>query len=318
MKEQASRALIVRRLVVLVFAATLPLLTGGLAGVVSEADLVGLWRVKPESYVVNPNQGNSSGIGRIVRTDGTELIFEGRPIVAVLPETMPTNYASFALIVEHNGDFVATNVPAGFIGDMPIGETRGTWELDTRAHPHNSNSFDQSFSLYFRQSSSNHERTFRTDRSKKEPYLHIWVGKHREIALVKQFELTTSASLISQSWLKENDDPRLQGTWRPTQEVVFQIDGKTTSRYLTGTDRILNTITYSNCVRSIDRGGKVFDHGGKVWSSRYRVVERGSDFVTVRSRGLDKRIRFVDGNAAFWIDDAPEIKLQLRYEKMQK
>jgi hypothetical protein len=84
--------------------------------------LVGLWRVNPESYVVMPNKGNTSGIGRIVRTNGTELIFEGRSVVAVLPETMPTNYTSFALIIERNGDFVATNVPAGFIGDMPIGE----------------------------------------------------------------------------------------------------------------------------------------------------------------------------------------------------
>ena len=320
--EHASSALIVRRLVVLVFTATLPLLTRGLAGVVSDADLVGLWRVKPESYVVNPNQGNSSGIGRIVRTDGTELIFEGRSVVAVLPETMPTNYASFALIVEHNGDFVATNVPAGFIGDTPIGETRGTWELDTRAHPHNRNSFDQHFSLYFSHGSSNLSCTFNTGRSKREPYLpylHIWVGKHREVALVKQFDLTNSASLVSQSWLKENDDPRLQGTWRPTQDVIFQIDGKTISTNLTGTDRILDTITYSNCVSTVDRGGKVWrPHDPKVWTSRYRIVERGSDFVTVRSRGLDKRIRFVDGNAACWFGDAPEIKMQVKYEKMQK
>jgi hypothetical protein len=318
MKEHASRALIVRRLVVLVFATALPLLTGGLAGVVSDADLVGFWRVNPESYVVVPNEGISSGIGRIVRSDGTEVIFEGRSVVAVLPETMPTNYTSVALVVERNGDFLATNVPAGFIGDMPIGEARGVWELNTYAQPSDSNRFFQSFSLYFSQGSSNLSCTFDTGRSKRGLYLHVSVGSHRHVTLTKHLDLTNSLSVDSQSWLKENDDPRLQGTWRPTQEVVFQIDGKTTSRYLTGTDRILNTITYSNCVRSIDRGGKVFDHGGKVWSSRYRVVERGSDFVTVRSRGLDKRIRFVDGNAAFWIDDAPEIKLQLRYEKMQK
>jgi hypothetical protein len=258
-----------------------------------------------------PNKGNTSGIGRIVRTNGTELIFEGRSVVAVLPETMPTNYTSFALIIERNGDFVATNVPAGFIGDMPIGEARGMWELDTYADQNNTNHLYQNFSVHFSRSLSNYSRTFPAGRSKAKPYLHINVGKHRQITLTKHLDLTNSASVDSHAWLKVNDDPRLQGTWRPTQEVVFQIDGKTTSRYLTGTDRMLATITYTNCVKTVD-------HKGKVWSSRYRVVERGNDFAIIRSRGLDKRIRFVDGNAGYWIDDAPEIKLQVRYEKVQK
>ena len=104
--------------------------TYALAQSVSEADLIGTWRVEPSTYVVEPNMGNSSGTGRILKNDGTELIFgDDASMLATLPESMPTNFSAFELILKESGSFLATNVPSDFFFDCPTTEAGGTWAL---------------------------------------------------------------------------------------------------------------------------------------------------------------------------------------------
>lgn len=63
------------------------------------------------------------------------------------------------------------------------------------------------------------------------------------------------------------------------------------------------TVTYS-------KGTMTSDYRGEVGSFSYRVLEHGSNFVVIRSdapleRDRDIRIRFVEGDSAYWIETGP-------------
>ncbi len=164
-----------------------------LAEDVSGAEMVGTWRVEPSTYVVVPSRGTYSGTGRIVKKNGTELIFgEGGSILATIPELMPASFAAFALILKTNGLFVVTNVPAGFLFDWPaMAEAEGTWALRTeRQTPlFGSKTYEYQYcSLDFKR-----PRPGRLDRSvhrvqlgpssPQQPVMHVFVGEHRQVCL---------------------------------------------------------------------------------------------------------------------------------------
>lgn len=108
------------------------------------------------------------------------------------------------------------------------------------------------------------------------------------------------------------DDPRLQGTWRSNRDatvsVAFQRDPRWTNAPPERVARFKDmfghmTITYT-------KGTMMSDYRGEVGSFAYRVLEKGSNYVVIRSdapleKDRDIRIRFVDGDGAYWIDTGP-------------
>ena len=123
-----------------------------------------------------------------------------------------------------------------------------------------------------------------------------------------------------------HDDPRLHGTWQSNRDATvakaFQRDPRWTNAPPEKVDRFKNlfghmSITYRNGV------GTAHFHDS-VYSFRYRVVGRGADYVVMRDDspmdlGRDIRIRFVDGNRAYWIDTGPlGFGMEERFDKVQK
>ena len=82
-----------------------------------------------------------------------------------------------------------------------------------------------------------------------------------------------------------HDDPRLHGTWHSNRDATvaaaFQRDPRWTNSPPERVERFRDifghmTITYSNGVQTAD-------YKGEVESFRYRVVDRGADYVVIRS-----------------------------------
>lgn len=120
------------------------------------------------------------------------------------------------------------------------------------------------------------------------------------------------------------DDTRLHGTWRSNREATvtaaFQRDPRWTNAPPEKVERFRDmfghmTLTYSN-------GMVTSSFHGKVDSFSYRVVERGSDFLVMRTDTLmdkdrDIRVRFVDGGSGYWVDTGPlGFGLQERFDRV--
>ena len=123
-----------------------------------------------------------------------------------------------------------------------------------------------------------------------------------------------------------HDDPRLQGTWHSNRDATvaaaFKHDPRWTNAAPERVERFRDifghlTITYSN-------GMQTANFRGEVETFPYRVIERGSDYVVIRSdatldKGRDIRIRFVDGNTGYWIDTGPLGNgLEERFDRVEK
>ena len=123
-----------------------------------------------------------------------------------------------------------------------------------------------------------------------------------------------------------HEDQRLHGTWHSNRDATvaaaFQRDPRWTNAPPERVDRFRDifghmNITYSNGVQTAD-------YKGEVESFRYRVVDRGTDYVVIRSdttmdKGRDIRIRFVDGNKGYWIDTGPlGGGMEERFDRVQK
>jgi len=122
-----------------------------------------------------------------------------------------------------------------------------------------------------------------------------------------------------------HDDVRLQGTWHSDRDATvaaaFQRDPRwknvPPNRLARFKDMFgLLTVTYSKGIIYVDdpitfkNGNMVVDNRSQVRSQPYRVVKAGPDYVVIRcddimDKGRDIRIRFVDGNAGYWIDTGP-------------
>jgi len=108
------------------------------------------------------------------------------------------------------------------------------------------------------------------------------------------------------------DDTRLHGEWRSNRDATvaaaFQRDPRWTNGAPEKVERFRDmfghmTVIYSN-------GMATSSFRGESGSFRYRVIERGSDFVVIRSdapmnKGRDIRIRFDAGGASYWIETGP-------------
>jgi len=121
------------------------------------------------------------------------------------------------------------------------------------------------------------------------------------------------------------DDVRLQGTWHSDREATvtaaFQRDPwwKNVPPHRLALFRDMFghlTITYSKGIMyvylpvTLKNGTIQADNRSQVRSQPYRVVKKGPDYVVIRcddimDKGRDIRIRFVDGNAGYWIDMGP-------------
>jgi len=133
--------------------------------------------------------------------------------------------------------------------------------------------------------------------------------------------------LILSVWLVagcSKDDARLQGTWRSNREATvaaaFERDPRWTNATPEKVERFRDmfgqmTLTYA-------KGVVTSSYRSEVGSFRYRVVERGTNFVVIRTDGgLDEgrniKMRFVDGDKAYWIDSGPLSEgLQERFDRV--
>ena len=120
------------------------------------------------------------------------------------------------------------------------------------------------------------------------------------------------------------DDARLQGTWRSNREATvaaaFERDPRWTNAAPEKVERFREifgqmTLTYS-------KGVVTSSYRGEVGSFGYRVVERGTNFVVIRTdggldEGRDVKMRFVDGDKAYWVEAGPPAEgLQERFDRV--
>jgi hypothetical protein len=121
-------------------------------------------------------------------------------------------------------------------------------------------------------------------------------------------------------------DPRLNGTWRSNRDetvaAAFQRDPRWTNAPPEKVAKFKDlfghmTVTYGKDeVHTQDR-----DHE---YSVRYRVLERGQDYVTIQTKGggfsdgLSIRIRFVDGGTGYWTDSGKLLGNDTPEEKFDK
>ena len=123
-----------------------------------------------------------------------------------------------------------------------------------------------------------------------------------------------------------HDDPRLQGAWHSNRDAtvaaIFQHDPRwtnSTPKQIEGFRDMFGytTITY-------DKGTMTIDARWQVHSYRYRVVDRGPDYVVIRSdaatyKDHDLRLRFVDGDSGYWIETGGlGSGLEERFDKVKK
>jgi len=118
------------------------------------------------------------------------------------------------------------------------------------------------------------------------------------------------------------DDPRLLGTWRTDLDAsvaaAFKLEPNWTNAPPEKVKRFRSIIDTTYIYSSDEVGAALYK--GVVYPFRYQVVKRGSNFVVVYRPdiGRDIRIRFMDGNTAYWIDAGPSsgYKLPMRYDKV--
>jgi hypothetical protein len=114
-----------------------------------------------------------------------------------------------------------------------------------------------------------------------------------------------------------SDDARLHGTWRSNREATvaaLQQNPSLTNVPPARIERLKElyghlTWTYSNGVAVSS-----FHGAREMW--RYRIIDRGADFVVIRMKGMpDLWIRFVDGGKAYWVGGVAEY--EERFDKVQ-
>jgi hypothetical protein len=118
----------------------------------------------------------------------------------------------------------------------------------------------------------------------------------------------------------DTDDTRLNGTWHSNRDETVADAFKRDPRWTNASPAKIAgfrdlfghmTITYSNGI-----GTSLYDGKESTW--HYRVVERGNDFVVIRSDAWgEKRIRFVNGDQGYWIDAGfPARGLQEKFDRV--
>jgi hypothetical protein len=119
-----------------------------------------------------------------------------------------------------------------------------------------------------------------------------------------------------------HDDVRLHGTWRSNRDATVAATLERDPRWKKATPERLQkfgdmfghlTVTYSN-------GVETADFSGKIETARYRVVDRGADYVIIQStavmdKGRDIKIRFVDDYKAYWVHSP--FGIDERFDKVQ-
>ena len=120
----------------------------------------------------------------------------------------------------------------------------------------------------------------------------------------------------------DNDDPRLQGAWLSNREATVAAAAQQDPRWTnpsSGLYRLAHwyghvVVTYSH---GTEKDGEVYPY-----VYHYQIVEQGSNYVIIHSsrsliQGQDIRIRFVDGNIAFWMDpDMWSMGIEERFDKI--
>ncbi len=116
------------------------------------------------------------------------------------------------------------------------------------------------------------------------------------------------------------DDVRLHGTWKSNREAtvaaMFQKNPSLTNLPPENIERLRNL--YGNMTVNYSNGIATSCLSGKTNSWHYHVIERGDDFIVLRSEivGLENsRIRFVDQGKSYWIG-GPN-KYEERFDKVE-
>jgi hypothetical protein len=118
-------------------------------------------------------------------------------------------------------------------------------------------------------------------------------------------------------------DHRLIGTWRSDREKtmanLFQRDPSWTNATPENLQKLRSvfgqmTITYG-------KGTIVAHYGAREQQLGYTVVERGPDYVVIQIKGgvedgQQERLRFVDGDKAYWIQSLQAANIEERFDKV--
>jgi hypothetical protein len=121
-------------------------------------------------------------------------------------------------------------------------------------------------------------------------------------------------------------DKRLEGTWRSNADATVKAAFQRTPNWTNASPEKVARFRdlFGHMTATYGRGKLKTDFNGKQDTIPYRVLEKGSNFVVIRSGGaLDGdraiRIEFVDGNNAFWIDTGPLANgLLERFDRVKK
>ena len=132
------------------------------------------------------------------------------------------------------------------------------------------------------------------------------------------------AAVLLAGCATRKDDARLQGMWRSngdaTVAAAFERDPRWKNAPPEKVQRFKDlfgklTISYADGVATAQGIGETF-------SFHYQVVEHGADYVVIRDdspedAGRDIKIRFVDGDAGYWVNTGPLGRgLQERFDRV--
>jgi hypothetical protein len=108
-------------------------------------------------------------------------------------------------------------------------------------------------------------------------------------------------------------DPRLSGTWHSDRDATVAAAFERDPRWTTApAERIENfKDLFGHMTVTFTEGTARADYKGQQTSFDYEIVERGKDYVVIRTKGNATedgrtiRIRFVDKGLGYWIDTGP-------------
>ena len=108
-------------------------------------------------------------------------------------------------------------------------------------------------------------------------------------------------------------DARLNGTWRSNREATVAAAFEQWPGWTNASPEKLESFrnVFGHMIVTHSNGISRIRWNGDESTLRYRIRDRGEDYVVIRSKGSiiddgrDIRIRFVENNTAYWVDLGP-------------
>ncbi len=118
-------------------------------------------------------------------------------------------------------------------------------------------------------------------------------------------------------------DHRLIGTWRSNREQTMANLFKSDPSWTNATPENLQKLrsVFGQMTITYGKGTIVAHFGAREQQLGYTVVERGPDYVVIQIKGgvedgQQERLRFVDGDKAYWIHSLQAATIEERFDKV--